>query len=677
MRRIIYQALAFTVPVLAAPVTTGELVAATNVSTYRAPVKHVVQQPSAYVPIVVASVSTGELVAATNVSTYRPPIKRVVQQPQAYVPIRAMAGDADVAFASTSNQVINRTVIYEDRTTYADTPVAAETVTVDKWWRQLDIPVRRRVLTDPQEHVQAPPKPEANDTIGWHRALDLPVRRRFVVAEEGSNFSAPPRPEANDAIGWHRALELPTRRKFTWYGEYGYGNFTPHTNDARWYAPLDTPVRRRTAPYTDYGFVHYPIAAFSPGDANLAFTTTSPQIVSRTIVYESDAFTPFTPAAELVTVDKWWRQLDVPVRRKQITAEEGSFFPPGGKPEANDTIGWHRSLDEPRRFKRLPIGGYQFEARASFPQVPWGWYAELAKPTRLTKTPANQVSLTFVAAAPGNGNAYNWFLPLEIPTRARKLNEYPATSIPVYFVPPTPGAGNEYNWFEPLNAPHRLRPSIRTAQQQSLTVPSRLLTVTLEYAWYQPLTTPTRLAWLNRSRQGESPYQTENVTIDKWWRELIRPIYTRRIDRPALAQGNINPVVPLAWQPLHSPHRLKGRISYPFEARAIFPLAFPGNGNGTTQPWPALSEPVRLKSYYHQPNAGLVWTTSFVLPAYDPDRVVCVHFESRSVDVEAFSRTVTPNQSRTVTVEASARVVEPDEQSRSVTPDERQSCQES
>jgi hypothetical protein len=470
----------------------------------------------------------------------------------AYTPT---AGDATVAFASTSPQIVNKTVIYEDRTSYSETPVAAETVTVDKW-----------------------------------------------------------------------------------------------------YAPLDTPVRRKAAPYTDYVFGYYPVAV--PGDADLAFAATSPQIVSRTIVYESDAYAPYTPVSELVTVDKWWQQLDVPVLKRLSVAAYPTIRL---DPQPVVPWDWRPALNEPHRLKKLPAGGYQFEARASFPQVPWGWYAKLDEPLRVAKSPAKQVSLTFLAAAPSNAVEQNWFIPLDIPTRARKLNEFPATAIPVYFTPATPGAGNEYNWFESLNSPHRLRPSIRAAQQQSLTVPSRLITTTLEYAWYQPLTTPTRLDWLNRSDDaqgnvnpivpyafqqldtptrrlrsvytapGEAPYQVETVTIDKWWRELGRPAYTKRIDRPALALGNINPIVPIAWHQLHSPHRLKGRISYPFEARAIYPLAFPGNGNGTTQPWPALSEPVRLKSYYHQPNAGLVWTTSFVLPAYDPDRIVFVRFEQRTI----------------------------------------------
>jgi hypothetical protein len=82
------------------------------------------------------------------------------------------------------------------------------------------------------------------------------------------------------------------------------------------------------------------------------------------------------------------------------------------------------------------------------------------------------------------------------------------------------------------------------------------------------------------------------------------------------------------------------------------------------------------------PNIGLRtidgrWFHITALASYDPDRVVCVHFESRTVDVEALSRTVTPNQSRMVTVESSAREAGPAEVLRSVTPDERQSCQES
>jgi hypothetical protein len=555
--------------------------------------------------------------------------RRIIYTALAWAPMVAVvtAGDANLAFATTTTQVVNKTIVYEDRTTYSETPFVPETVTVDKYYTQLDIPVRRRVLTDPQEYAQAPHTPFA---LAWARALDTPVRRRFTVAEEGSIFGAPPKPEANDAIGWHRELDTPVRRKFTWYGEYGYGNFLPHTNDTRWYSPLSTPTRLKQVLQTEGATSYYPVAEVAA--EFYAPSTISGQIFRQTVLADDVAYSPYTPVeAELVTVDKFWRQLDVPVRRKTVTAEEGSFFPPGGKPEANDTIGWHRPLDAPHRVKRL--------------------------------LPPNQASLTFVAAAPGNGNAYNWFLPLEIPTRARKLNEFPSTAIPVYFTPATPGAGFEYNWWSQLDEPVRPRPSIKTSQQQSLTVPPRLLTVTLEYAWHQPLTTPTRLAWLNRSDEAqgnvnpivpyawqqldtptrrlrsvytapsEAAYQVENVTIEKWWRELHRPIYTKRIDSSAFARGNINPVVPLAWQQLHTQHRLKGRIDYPALTKADYPFAFPGNGNGTTQPWPALSEPVRLKSYYHQPNAGLVWSTSFVLPAFDPDRLVFVRFEQRTISV--------------------------------------------
>jgi hypothetical protein len=516
----------------------------------------------------------------------------VVALAGAVIPALPAPGNATVAFGATSNQVASKTVIIEDRTTYAETPVASETVTVDKWYAPLSTPVRRRALTDPQEYAQNPHTPFA--------------------------------------IAWAKALDLPVRRKFTWYGEYGYGNFLPHTNDTRWYdqlttptrrrhtlgqvefaqaaytppaaevvtadkwfSELDTPVRRRISLSTDYGFVYLPDAVYAPGDANLAFTTTSSQVINRTIVYESEAYAPYTPPAELVTVDKWWRQLDVPVRRK---------------------------------------------------------------------TPLDKVSLTFVAAAPGNGVAQNWFFPLEIPTRARKLNEYPATSIPVYFTPATPGAGLELNWWPSLNEP--VKPKRYVAQQQALAAPTRLLTVTLEYAWHQRLIEPTRLrrqvqdrtstysetpapvvstyvvsassgmffrqtilcddlvqppasvvvpyAWqrqlnaplkikhrFNYDATALSPYQeavAEIVTIDKWWRELARPIYTKRIDRPDLVQGNVFPVVPIAWQQLHTPLRLKSRFDHSAAPRPLYPFDFPGTGVGTNQPWPALSEPVRYSS---------------------------------------------------------------------------------
>ena len=333
-----------------------------------------------------------------------------------------------------------------------------------------------------------------------------------------------------------------------------------------------------------------------PVTSAFGFTTTSAQIVCRSIIYEDTAYAYFTPVigVETITADKWWQQLTIPVRRRTIiegiysaapptpqandqtawhrplevprrrkAIVEGAYSVAPPKPEANDQLGWYRPLEAPWRPKRLPQAAIPDGARTAFPVVPWGWYAELGKPARLAKTPATQIGYTFIAAAPGSAVAQNWFHQLDTPTRARRLYEFPATAIPVYFVPPSPGAGNELNWWPRLEEPVRPRITIRTAQQQGLTIPPRLLTTTLENAWFVQLNEPVRLK-VTFGKYPQTAQGNINPIVPLAWSSIDEPRRLRgKYNYPAVAQANINPIVPLAWQPLHTPHRLKGRIDYP------------------------------------------------------------------------------------------------------------------
>lgn len=629
--------------------------------------------------------------------------RRVIYTALAWAPMVAVvtAGDANTAYASTSPQVIQKTVIYEPATTYAETP--AEIVTVDKWFNPLSTPVSRRPLAKQQELAQAPHTPFA---LAWAKTLDAP----------------------------------PTRLRGTLYAQQGYSYlyFLPAVVEEvtvdKWYVPLDLPVRRHLPVPDQQKFAQAPFTpapAEAPGNADLGFVASSWQVANRTIVYEPDAYTPFTPAGEVITADKWWRQLDVPVRRRFVVAEEGSICSAPPRPEANDQTAWHRQLDwpvrrkvvvegayssapplpeandatgwhkplgEPVRVRRPLTAHYQFEARAPFPVVPWGWYAKLDEPMRLKKSPAFQVSLTFVAAAPSDGTAYNWFLPLETPTRARKLYEFPATAIPVYFVPPTPGAGFELNWWPPLNEP--VRPKRFVAQQQGLALAPRLLTTTLENAWYVQLTDPVeRKSRFNYSQGAEAPYAAalvEIVTVDKWWTELARPVRRKvSTEYRALAQGNINPVVPFArssideprrirprfnvsawaWGSinpvvpfahtyLHTPHRQKGRIDRPALAQGTINPATVEVGK-FVQWWRQLDLPVRewrQVAWQHFISVPPTGVSFFVEggPADEPERVVCVPplsrvavvpLELREADVPLALRVATvPEEERVAVV---------------------------
>jgi hypothetical protein len=60
--------------------------------------------------------------------------RRIIYQAMAFA-VPFAAGNANIAFTTTSHQVISRSVVYEPTTTYAQAIVAAaETITADKWY---------------------------------------------------------------------------------------------------------------------------------------------------------------------------------------------------------------------------------------------------------------------------------------------------------------------------------------------------------------------------------------------------------------------------------------------------------------------------------------------------------------------------------------------------------------
>jgi hypothetical protein len=602
----------------------------------------------------------------------------------------------------------------------------------------------------------------------WWRQLDLPVRRRQITAEEGSIFAAPARPEANDQQAWYRPLGEPQRIKRSLYAQLtsSYAYFLPVVAETitidKWYRPLDLPMRERRR-ITDQQELAAPVVtpeAF-PGNATIAFASDSGMVVNRTIIYEDTAYAYFPTAVvgETITADKWWQQLVIPVRRRTIiegaysaapptpqandqtawhrplevprrrkvviegaysaapakpeandqvawyrvldwptrrkVVVEGAYSAAPPKPEANDQIGWYRPLEAPWRPKRLPQGAIPPEARSPFPIVPWGWYADLDKPVRLIKTP-NQIGYTFVAAAPSDAVTQNWFLPLDLPVRARKLNEYPATAIPVYFVPATPGPGNELNWWPPLNEPVRPRITIRTAQQQGLTVPPRLLTTTLENSWFMQLNEPMRLK-VTFGKYPQTAQGNINPIVPLAWSSIDEPRRLRgKYNYPALAQANINPIVPLAWQPLHAPHRLKGRIDYPAFAYGSYYPGLVAEVVTIDKWWAELHRPVRrtpsvanIQSITDTPSPRVVPVTfaySFITtsaqivtktiiyedrcdppyaftiiggPADESERVACVPSSSRVVVEPGLLRTATvPLEDRVAVVPELLRVVD-------------------
>lgn len=546
-------------------------------------------------------------------------------------PLVPPAGDATLAFTTTSHQRIDKTVLYEESAYTPYTPVVAEEVTIDKWWRELDRPVRRRQITAEEGSLFAsPPKPEAGDQIAWHRQLDWPTRRKVVVA--GAYSAAPPRPEAKDQIAWRRDLDLPPRvKRLPVTAGLSFVAAAPGAGTAyNWFSAIDLPTRLKRSLQTEIGYVYF-----------------------------------LPPSAEEVTVDKWWRELDRPVRRRVIVVVDRAYSSAPPIPQANDQIGWYRAPETPTRAKRLPLGAIPFEARNAFPVIPGGWYAKLDEPLRIKRTPTGQVGYIFVAPAPSAGIAYNWFASLDEPLRIkrtpktvltwssftpaptevvtidkwwRELDRPTRRTKPVpqqmgySFIAAAPGRGVAYNWFQPLDVPVRARKSPKTELGYSnFTPPPRGLAATStsaqvfrrsfifdptaipiyfvpptagagnEMNWWPSLNEPVRPRHSIRSAQQWTlsvPPRLLTTTLENaWFQRLSEPVRLKigfGKYPGGSVQGNINPVVPLARSWVDEPRRLRGKYNFPAVVQAniepVVPIA-----------WQPLHVPHRLKGRVNYP----------------------------------------------------------------------------
>lgn len=288
-------------------------------------------------------------------------------------------GSGDVAFASTNTIVPHsRTVLYQSL--FSPVPIVA-----------LDV---------------APSK--------WHKPLAEPTRKPSIIHEQGGAFyvGAPPFSVAENR--WFAPLSEPTRRKPTVQPDaLSWSGFTPSaavetvTVD-KYYAWLSEPVRVRPGlpVYDQQALISVPQPISGSNDVAFASANTIVPY-SRTLLYQSQAYTPFTPAAaETVTVDKWFRPLVEPVRKPSIVYEQGGIFYVGAAPFSEAESRWLSALSEPTRRKPTvqPDGlSWSYFTPASTEVVTVDkYYNWLSEPVRLPRALAahQQPFLSFVQAEP-------------------------------------------------------------------------------------------------------------------------------------------------------------------------------------------------------------------------------------------------------------------------------------
>jgi hypothetical protein len=204
----------------------------------------------------------------------------------------------------------------------------AEAVSIDKWLLPLGEPTRRIRFAEYPPWFPAAYYFPANPDITvekWYAALREPTRLRLLPTGEQPFFAfvkAAPFAEAVSVDRWQQALSEPSRRK---QGAQLYVRFpfvgTDTATDARWFSPLSIPTRRKPTAVQPDGLI----------------------------------WSKFTPAGELITLDKWFAALREPVlpRRGLPTREQPflSFVKAAPFAETTFITKWFQPLSLPTRRK--------------------------------------------------------------------------------------------------------------------------------------------------------------------------------------------------------------------------------------------------------------------------------------------------------------------------------------
>jgi hypothetical protein len=357
-----------------------------------------------------------------------------------------------------------------------------------------------------------------------------------------------------------------------------------------WQPPLSVPTRRILRQQPDsLTYSYYVELPAEPADIRVA----SAEVLlpyQRSILYPSLQQPYFTPAEELVTIDKWFAPLAEPVRRKVNIASVPASI---SDPFPQIIIDWHAPLAEPVR-RKPSVASIPASVNDPFPRVSIDWHAPLSEPVRrkssVASIPAN-INDTF----PRTVEEYAWHRPLSEPTRAKV--PAPPTEFSWGYLTPADELVTLDKWYVPLGEPMRRKPSVASAPAN---INDPFPRTVAEYSWYRPLSEPTR------RRQPAPPtvftwgYLTpadEIVTLDKWYAPLARPVI---VEHPIQPDGLVS--VPFVertdrvdkWlQSLSEPTRRK--VSVANQPSAFWGYFTPAPEVVTVDKWFApLGTPVKL-----------------------------------------------------------------------------------
>jgi hypothetical protein len=247
--------------------------------------------------------------------------KKVLYQALAFVPVVVTAA-AVVPFSQTETTVLYpKTLLYQSLAEPVPIVSIPETITVDKWLRQFEVPVRSRIR--PQDLVAFIPADVAQS--GWQGSFSIPSRlRRPTPQDYGYSPTVTTTPEVVTVDKWFKSFENSWRRRFTLAG----------------------------------GEALVPVVAVAATPGVFAQSQDS-LLVSRTLFYQSIA-DPIVVAAtpEVVTADKWFVSFEQIIRVRWLSAAQQQAYadpayPPIPPPPVPPMDGWSYDWSGPVRLHVL------------------------------------------------------------------------------------------------------------------------------------------------------------------------------------------------------------------------------------------------------------------------------------------------------------------------------------
>ncbi len=290
---------------------------------------------------------------------------------------------SDKWFAPFSQPVRAKIRLEGDYTTAPTQPQANDGI---GWHRPLSEPTRRKTFLE-ADIAFSPTQPEANDGIGWHRPFNEPTRRKSFL--EGDTAYSPTLIEdAAIQAKWFQPFGLPrAAKRVPEFPAYSYSPyFVPPVSgtgtEYNWWPNLTERIRVRAPVAQQQAQIQGPLV---PITVTLEYAWHRPlsEPTRRKVSFlgYDQQYAPH-PQIEIVTLDKWFAEFSRPVRLKRQAQTAGAVL----NPFPQITIAWHQPLSVPVRRKPVTAEEGSTFFLGDF-SVTYAWRQPFGEPVRRRRDP--------------------------------------------------------------------------------------------------------------------------------------------------------------------------------------------------------------------------------------------------------------------------------------------------